>query len=478
MNAGSDKRIEKDFLGTVEIPANALYGINTHRADENFQMSGRRLSEYPEIIRAHAMVKWAAADANQQLGSLSAKKAKAIRAACQELIDGRHHDAFIIDPIQGGAGTSTNMNANEVIANLALIELGEKPGNYAALHPNNDVNMSQSTNDVYPTALRLATIFATYKLIAALGRLADSFASKGRQFSDILKIGRTQLQDAVPMTLGQEFNAYAITIREDMARLTEALSLLREVNLGGTAIGTGINTDPAYTDIVIARLSDISGEGIKRSENLVEATSDTGAFVMFSGVLKRTAIKLSKIASDLRLLSSGPRAGFGEINLPAVQAGSSIMPGKVNPVIPEVVNQAAYLVVGYDVTISMCAEGGQLQLNAFEPTIGFAIAQGQRLLTNACDTLRERCVDGITANRERCNELVMNSVGIVTVLVPVLGYEKCSELAKKAIAEKRSIRELLLNETNLTAKEIEEYLSPEFLTSPKRLEPIQRASKP
>lgn len=470
MNAASGKRTEKDFLGTVEIPAAALYGINTMRAFENFQMSGRTLAEYPEIIRAHAMVKWAAADANQQLGSLSAKKAKAIRAACQQLIDGKHHDAFIIDPIQGGAGTSTNMNVNEVVANLALIELGEMPGAYGALHPNNDVNMSQSTNDVYPTALRLATIFATYKLIAALGRLADAFSAKGRQFSDILKIGRTQLQDAVPMTLGQEFNAYAITIREDMARLTEALSLLREVNLGGTAIGTGINTDPAYTDIVIARLSDISGEAIKRSENLVEATSDTGAFVMFSGVLKRTAIKLSKIASDLRLLSSGPRAGFGEINLPAVQAGSSIMPGKVNPVIPEVVNQAAYLVVGYDVTISMCAEGGQLQLNAFEPTIGFAIAQGQRLLTNACDTLRERCVDGITANRDRCNELVMNSVGIVTVLVPVLGYEKCSELAKKAVTEKRSIRELLLNETSLTAKEIEDYLSPEFLTSPKRLE--------
>ena len=478
MHATTGKRSEKDFLGTVEIPADALYGINTLRAFENFQMSGRTLAEYPEIIRAHAMVKWAAADANQQLGSLPSKKAKAIRAACQALIDGKHHDAFIIDPIQGGAGTSTNMNANEVIANLALIELGEQPGHYTALHPNNDVNMSQSTNDVYPTALRLATIFATYKLIAALGRLADSFASKGRQFSDILKIGRTQLQDAVPMTLGQEFNAFAITIREDMARLTEALSLLREVNLGGTAIGTGINTDPAYTDIVIARLSDISGEGIKRSENLVESTSDTGAFVMFSGVLKRTAIKLSKIASDLRLLSSGPRAGFGEINLPAVQAGSSIMPGKVNPVIPEVVNQAAYLVVGYDVTISMCAEGGQLQLNAFEPTIGFAIAQGQRLLTNACDTLRERCVDGITANRDRCNELVMNSVGIVTVLVPVLGYEKCSELAKKAVTEKRSIRELLLNETSLTAKEIEDYLSPEFLTSPKRLEPVQRASKP
>jgi aspartate ammonia-lyase len=469
MNAPAMSRTEKDFLGSVSIPLNALWGINTLRAAQNFQMSGRTLAEYPEIIRAHAMVKWAAADTNQQLGSLSAKKAKAIRHACKELVAGKHHDAFIIDPIQGGAGTSTNMNANEVIANVALIEMGEAPGAYDVLHPNNDVNMSQSTNDVYPTALRLATIFTTYKLITALGKLADAFADKGRQFSDILKIGRTQLQDAVPMTLGQEFTAFAITIREDMARLTDSLNLLREINLGGTAIGTGINADPAYTDIVVARLSDISGEALKRSENLVEATSDTGAFVMFSGVLKRTAIKLSKIANDLRLLSSGPRAGFGEINLPAVQAGSSIMPGKVNPVIPEVVNQAAYLVVGYDVTISMCAEGGQLQLNAFEPTIGFAIAQGQRLLTNACDTLRERCVDGITANRERCHELVMNSVGIITVLVPVLGYEKCSELAKKAIAEQRGIRELLLNETSLTAKEIDEYLSPEFLTSPKRI---------
>ena len=469
MSMSKMNRTEKDFLGTVDIPIDALWGINTHRAAENFKLSGRTISEYPELIRAHAMVKWAAADANQQLGSLSAKKAKAIRTACQALIAGKYHAAFIIDPIQGGAGTSTNMNANEVIANLGLLEMGEQPGNYAALHPNNDVNMSQSTNDVYPTALRLAAIFATYKLTKALSDLADAFADKGRQFNDILKVGRTQLQDAVPMTLGQEFTAFAITIREDVARLTDSLNLLREVSLGGTAIGTGINTDPAYTDIVIARLADISGEPIKRSENLVEATSDTGAFVMFSGVLKRTAIKLSKIANDLRLLSSGPRAGFGEINLPAVQAGSSIMPGKVNPVIPEVVNQAAYLVVGYDVTISMCAEGGQLQLNAFEPTIGFAIAQGQRLLTNAANILRERCVVGITANRERCAELVMNSVGIVTVLLPVLGYEKCSEIAKKAITENKPIRELLLAETDLTKAEIDEYLSPEFLTSPKRL---------
>ena len=469
MIADTSKRTEKDFLGTVEIPAGALWGINTHRAEENFRISGRSISDSPELIRALAMVKWAAADANQQLCSLPAKKAKAIRAACQALIAGKHHKAFILDPVQGGAGTSTNMNANEVIANLALIEMGEQPGNYAALHPNNDVNMSQSTNDVYPTALRLAAIFATYGLVKALSDLADAFAAKGRQFNDILKVGRTQMQDAVPMTLGQEFIAWAITIREDMARLTDALSLLREVNLGGTAIGTGINADPAYTDIAIARLADISGEPITRSENLVEATSDTGAFVMFSGVLKRTAVKLSKIASDLRLLSSGPRAGFGEINLPAMQAGSSIMPGKVNPVIPEVVNQAAYLVVGYDLAITMCAEGGQLQLNAFEPTIGYSISESQRLLTNAAITLRERCIEGITANRERCAELVMNSVGIVTVLLPVLGYEKCSEIAKKAIAERRPVRELLLNETSLTAKEIDEYLSPEFLTSPKRL---------
>lgn len=469
MIASPSKRQEKDFLGTVDIPTTALWGVNTHRAAENFRMTGHTLAESPELIRALAMVKWAAADANQQLGSLPTKKAKAIRAACQALIQGKHHAAFILDPVQGGAGTSTNMNANEVIANLALIEMGETPGAYAALNPNNDVNMSQSTNDVYPTALRLAAIFGAYDLIKALEKLADAFESKARQFSDILKIGRTQLQDAVPMTLGQEFHAFAITIREDMARLTDALNLLREVSLGGTAIGTGINADPAYADIAIARLSDISGEPLKRSENFIEATSDTGAFVMYSGVLKRTAIKLSKIASDLRLLSSGPRAGLGEINLPAVQAGSSIMPGKVNPVIPEVVNQAAYLVCGYDMTITMCAEGGQLQLNAFEPTIGYAISQSQHLLTNAASTLRERCVNGITANRERCAELVMNSVGIVTVLLPVLGYEKCSEIAKKAIAERRPVRELLLNETSLTAREIDEYLSPEFLTSPKRL---------
>jgi aspartate ammonia-lyase len=462
-------RIEKDFLGQVEIPADALWGVNTHRAWENFQISGRQLAKYPDLISAIAQVKWAAANANEKLGSLSKEKAAAIRAACKELIAGKHHSAFIIDPIQGGAGTSTNMNANEVIANLALRHMGFKPGNYAELNPNNDVNMSQSTNDVYPTALRVATILSTYRLIDALAQLADAFEAKGKEFSHILKVGRTQLQDAVPMTLGQEFTAFAITIREDVNRLRDALPLVREVSLGGTAIGTGINADPQYADLAIAELSTITGEKLTRSENLVEATSDTGAFVMFSGVLKRVAIKLSKIASDLRLLSSGPRAGLGEINLPAMQAGSSIMPGKVNPVIPEVVNQAAYLVVGYDVTISFCAEGGQLQLNAFEPTIGYAIFESQRVLTAAAHTLRERCVTGITANEERCAELVMNSVGIVTVLVPVLGYEKCSLIAKKAITTKRPVRELLLEETSLTEKELDEYLSPAFLTSPKRL---------
>jgi aspartate ammonia-lyase len=465
----SATRIETDFLGQVEIPADALWGVNTHRAFENFQISGRRLAKYPDLISAIAKVKWAAANANEKLGSLPSVKAAAIRAACKELIAGKHHSAFIIDPIQGGAGTSTNMNANEVIANLALRHLGFKPGDYAKLNPNNDVNMSQSTNDVYPTALRVATILSTYRLIDALALLADAFEAKGKEFSHILKVGRTQLQDAVPMTLGQEFTAFAVTIREDVNRLRDALTLVREVSLGGTAIGTGINADPEYADLAIAELSAITGETLVRSENLVEATSDTGAFVMFSGVLKRVAIKLSKIASDLRLLSSGPRAGLGEINLPAMQAGSSIMPGKVNPVIPEVVNQAAYLVVGYDVTISFCAEGGQLQLNAFEPTIGYAIFESQRVLTAAAHTLRERCVDGITANEERCAELVMNSVGIVTVLVPVLGYEKCSQIAKKAILEKRSVRELLLEETELTAEQLDEYLSPAFLTAPRRL---------
>jgi aspartate ammonia-lyase len=462
-------RIEKDFLGQVEIPADALWGINTFRASENFQISERKLAKYPDLISAIAKVKWAAANANEKLGSLPKDKATAIRAACKDLIAGRNHSAFIIDPIQGGAGTSTNMNANEVIANLGLRHMGRKPGDYAALSPNNDVNMSQSTNDVYPTALRVATILSTYRLIEALGLLADAFEEKGRAFSHILKVGRTQLQDAVPMTLGQEFAAFGITLREDVARLRDALTLMREVSLGGTAIGTGINADPAYADLAIAELSQISGEKLVRSENLVEATSDTGAFVMFSGVLKRVALKLSKIASDLRLLSSGPRAGLGEINLPAVQAGSSIMPGKVNPVIPEVVNQAAYLVVGYDVTVSFCAEGGQLQLNAFEPTLGYAIFESQRVLTNAAHTLRERCVTGITANEERCAELVMNSVGIVTVLVPVLGYEKCSEIAKKAILEKRPVRQLLLEETSLTAAELDQYLSPQFLTTPMRL---------
>ena len=462
-------RVEKDFLGSVEIPADALWGVNTHRAWENFQVTGRQLAKYPDLISAIAKVKWAAANANEKLGSLQPEKAAAIRSACKDLIAGKYHSAFIIDPIQGGAGTSTNMNANEVIANLALRHLGHKPGDYAQVSPNNDVNMSQSTNDVYPTALRVATILSTYRLIDALAQLADGFEAKGKEFNHVLKVGRTQLQDAVPMTLGQEFLAFAITIREDVNRLRDALPLVREVSLGGTAIGTGINADPAYADLAIAELCAITGESLVRSENLIEATSDTGGFVMFSGVLKRVAIKLSKIANDLRLLSSGPRAGFGEINLPAMQAGSSIMPGKVNPVIPEVVNQAAFLVVGYDMTVTMCAEGGQLQLNAFEPTIGYAIFESQRVLTAAAHALRERCVAGITANEARCAELVMNSVGIVTVLLPVLGYEKCSEIAKKAISGGRSVRELLLEETALTAGELDEYLSPEFLTTPKRL---------
>ncbi|MBL8668134.1 MAG: aspartate ammonia-lyase [Rhodospirillales bacterium] len=463
-----ETRREHDLLGEDDIPASAYWGIHTKRAVENFPITGVPIGHFPELLQALAMVKKAAARANRKLGFLAPEKEAAIGEACAAVIAGRFADQFVVDAVQGGAGTSTNMNANEVIANIALEILGRNKGDYDALHPNNDVNMSQSTNDAYPTAVRLAIILAHRALVAALENFAYVLKDKAVEFGDVLKMGRTQLQDAVPMTLGQEFDAFHATVREDISRVREIVGLFREINLGATAIGTGINTDPRYAALAVEELTRICGHDMVLASNLIEATSDMGAFVMFSGVLKRVAVKLSKICNDLRLLSSGPRTGFGEIRLPARQAGSSIMPGKVNPVIPEVVNQVAFLVIGNDLTVTLAAEAGQLQLNAFEPTIAFCILQSMRSLTAALDTLSERCIKGITADRERCRSLAINSIGIVTALNPILGYEVCSRVAKIALETNRSVVDIVLEEKLLTEAQVAQILRPESMTMPSR----------
>jgi len=419
------------------------------------------------MIRALAMVKQGAARANARLGLLEPAIADAIDRASQEIIDGHWHGHFPTDMVQGGAGTSTNMNANEVIANRGLELLGYKRGEYAHCHPNDHVNLGQSTNDVYPTALRLTTIFMLKSLLEAMDRLKSALHAKGREFSDVIKMGRTQLQDAVPMTLGQEFEAYAVTTGEDIQRLRETARLFLEVNMGGTAIGTGICADPRYPEIVVEELRKVTGLDIVLAENLVEATPDTGAFVMFSGVVKRAAVKLSKLCNDLRLLSSGPRCGFGEINLPAMQPGSSIMPGKVNPVIPEVVNQVAFSVIGNDLTITLAAEAGQLQLNVMEPVLAYALATSMRTLTAAVNVLTTKCIVGITANRERCRDLVEHSIGIVTAVMPAIGYKRATEVAKEALETGVSVRELILRKGYLNQAELDEALSLEAMTQPR-----------
>jgi aspartate ammonia-lyase len=460
-------RIEHDLLGDRDVPADAYWGVHTLRAVENFPISGIPIGRWPELVRALALVKHAAAQTNFELGLLDEAKAKLIIAACREIASGALHDQFVVDVIQGGAGTSTNMNANEVIANRALELGGKRKGDYAFLHPIEHVNMGQSTNDVYPTALRLALRFAIVDLHAAMEELKVAFAAKAHEFRDILKVGRTQLQDAVPMTLGQEFLTFAIMLGEDQLRLMEAGSLIEEINLGATAIGTGINSHPAYAPMVCKHLVALSGVQVKTAENLVEATQDCGAFVQMSGVLKRIAVKLSKTCNDLRLLSSGPRAGLGEIHLPAVQAGSSIMPGKINPVIPEVVNQIAFEVIGNDMTVTMAAEGGQLQLNAFEPIIAYSLFRSVPHLKQGCIVLARQCVAGITANRERLADMVAHTIGIVTALNPYLGYEKTSALAKEAHATGRGVVELALEKGWLSKAELDRILSPENLTSPR-----------
>jgi aspartate ammonia-lyase len=421
------------------------------------------------LIRALAAIKQAAALANHELRLLDKERTDAIVKACEEIRAGKLHAEFVVDVIQGGAGTSTNMNANEVIANLALEHLGHKRGEYKYLHPNEHVNMSQSTNDVYPTSLKVAAYYGIFGLVDAMAVLRRAFESKAEEFKDVLKMGRTQLQDAVPMTMGQEFSTYAVMLGEDEDRLKEAALLIREINLGATAIGTGINAHPDYAELVCRHLSHITGIPLVTAPNLIEATQDCGAFVQVSGVLKRVAVKLGKTCNDLRLLSSGPRAGFSEINLPPMQAGSSIMPGKVNPVIPEVVNQIAFEVIGNDVTVSFAAEAGQLQLNAFEPIIAHSLFKSITHLRNGCLTLAERCVNGITANRERLRAMVENSIGVVTALNPYIGYANATEVAQEALVSGRSVYELVLEKKLLSKEKLDEILQPEVLTRPRPL---------
>ncbi len=454
-------RREHDLLGDRDVPHEFYYGIQTLRALENFNISGVSLSHYPVLIEALAMVKMAAARANHDLGLLETPLKDAIEQACSEIINGKLHTHFVVDMIQGGAGTSTNMNANEVIANRALEILGREKGQYAHCHPNNHVNLSQSTNDAYPTALKIALFKSNRRLLLVLGDAVKAFNKKAEAFKNVIKMGRTQLQDAVPMTLGQAFGAYAATLQEEIDRLQQNADLFLEVNMGGTAIGTGINADPDFGNSVIAHLRKISGLEVGLAPNLVEATQDTGAFVMYSSALKRLAIKLSKISSDLRLLSSGPRAGLHEINLPKMQPGSSIMPGKVNPVIPEVVNQIAYKVIGNDLTVSMAAEAGQLELNVMEPVMAQSIFESIEMLRNGLMTLHHRCIEGITANAERTRSMVENSIGLVTALNPVLGYDVCTQLAREALEKDRSVYELVLEKELLSRQELDALLSPE-----------------
>ncbi len=461
-------RTEEDLLGTREVPEDAYWGIHTLRATENYRISGRTINEVPELIRAFAEVKKACAMANMQLKVMKPVKAEAIIAACDEIIEnGKCLDQFPVDQFQGGAGTSVNMNANEVIANLALEILGEEKGNYSVIHPNDHVNRSQSTNDAYPTAFRIALWRKVNRLRKALDELADAFEEKGGQFRRILTMGRTQLQDAVPVSLGAEMTAFAHTLREEDERLDNNAELLLETNLGATAIGTGLNTPEGYQESVVRHLRRITGARVVASPDLLEATSDTGAYVSMHATIKRSAAKLSKICNDLRLLASGPRAGLNEINLPRMAAGSSIMPAKVNPVIPEVVNQVCFKVIGNDHVVTMASEAGQLQLNVMEPVIAQAIFESINLLVNACDTLRLRCVEGITANEAVCRGYVENSIGIVTYFNDVIGHHLGDVVGKRAADEGKTVREVIHDMQLLAPDEVERILSPENLANPK-----------
>ena len=453
-------RVESDLLGELQVPEEAYYGVQTQRALNNYKISNTRMCDYPDYVIAIACVKLAAARTNKELGALDGKTADAIVEACKEIIDGKLHENFPVDMMQGGAGTSVNMNANEVIANRALELMGHRKGEYQFCSPNDHVNCAQSTNDAYPSAFRYAFIRMNKTLEASLRQLIDAFRKKGEEFKDVIKMGRTQLQDAVPMASGQEFNAFATNLGEEIPNLERNVALLREINMGGTAIGTGLNARPGFPELCAKRLSELTGEPFIAAPDLVEATPDTGAYVSYSGALKRLAVKLSKICNDLRLLASGPRCGLKEINLPPKAPGSSIMPGKVNPVIPEVTNQVCFKVIGNDVTVSFAAEAGQLQLNVMEPVIAESIMESITWLTNAMNTLRTECVDGITVNRERCYDMVKNSIGIVTALNPLIGYKASTKVAKEALETDRSVYDIVLEKGLLSREALDKALDP------------------
>jgi aspartate ammonia-lyase len=463
-----ETRTERDFLGERQIPADAYYGVQTQRGMDNFRITGVPMSAEPDFVRAFGYVKKAAALANRELGVLDRAVADAIVVACDKLIAGEMRDQFLTDFIQGGAGTSTNMNANEVIANLALEHLGHKKGEYQYVSPNDHVNYGQSTNDVYPTAFRLALILRLSRYMEELSRLQAALFAKGKEFDRVLKMGRTHLQDAVPMSLGQEFHGWGTTIGEEVQRIAEVRQLLHEINLGATAIGTMVTAAPGYPELATRYLSELTGTRFILAGDLVEATSDTGAYVLLSGVLKRTSSKLTKICNDIRLLASGPRCGFNEINLPQMQPGSSIMPGKVNPVIPEVVNQVSFLVIGLDLTVTLAASAGQLQLNVMEPVITFALFTSISTMENAVHSLRVNCIDGITANAERTRDMVLNSLGIVTVLKPQLGYKQCAEIAREGFETGKSLHDIVVLERKLlTQQQWDDLFSFENLIAPK-----------
>ena len=453
-------RIESDLLGELKVPADAYYGVQTQRALNNYKISNTRRCDYPEYVISIAYVKMAAAAANAELGVLDKTIANAIIAACCEIVDGKFHDQFPIDMMQGGAGTSVNMNANEVIANRALELMGHKKGEYQYCSPNDHVNCAQSTNDAYPTAFRYTFVRMNKHLVASLQALIAAFRAKGVEFKDYIKMGRTQLQDAVPMTAGQEFNAFANNLEEEIANLERNAVLLREINMGGTAIGTGLNAVPGFADLCTRKMSEFCGDELTKASDLVEATPDTGAYVSYSAALKRLAIKLSKICNDLRLMASGPRCGLHEINLPPMAPGSSIMPGKVNPVIPEVTNQVCYKVIGNDTTVAFAAEAGQLQLNVMEPVIAESILESVTWLRNVIDTLRTKCIEGITVNAEHCYDMVKNSIGIVTALNPYIGYKGSTKVAKEALETGRSVYDIVLEKGLMTKEKLDEALNP------------------
>ncbi|MDU1890851.1 MAG: aspartate ammonia-lyase [Dysgonomonas sp.] len=460
-------RIENDLIGDLNVPANAYYGIHTQRAMNNFNISGTKLSRFPEFVKALAYIKWAAAESNCQLGALDKKIEEAIIKACKKIIDGEYLDQFPSDMLQGGAGTSTNMNINEVVANIALEDMGYQKGEYQHCSPYDHVNLSQSTNDAYPTAVKLGILFYNEKLTEALSSLIGSLKNKGKEFAHVITMGRTHLQDAIPLTLGQEFDAYAATLEKEIEYLKYNANQCLEINMGATAVGTGLNAIPGYAELCAEILSKISGYAFYPAKNLVEATSSTGAFVAYSSALKRLTTKLSKMANDLRILTSGPRCGIYEINLPPRQAGSSIMPGKVNPVIAEVVSQTCFKVMGNDLTVMMASEAGQLQLNVMEPVITYSILESQSLLNNVIDCFRMNCIDGITANKEHCKSLVMNSIGIVTALNPYIGYNNSTTIAKEALETGQSVYDLVLSKNVLSKEELDRILNPENMTGMK-----------